>query len=654
LNHQDLPLVSISYFSHQLPTFLLPPLDITGVKIVHGSCRKPHGDGDDALALLDRILAARADFPADRPQQLFLTGDQIYGDDVADPFLWIATYLGDLLLGWEEMLMIGHWDRVEFATPIELPAGDRAEIATRKGGFTAGLHRKRDKVTSHLFGLGEYYGAYLLAWSPIVWPNYIPTAAEMQCPPERMAAWDREVLDLQDFRDSLPEVRRALANVATYTIFDDHDVSDDWNLNQAWCLRVLGKPLGRRVVRNALLAYALFQAWGNTPSQFATGSRGEELWQLVEELTRQGGYNDALAQEIGRYLGLPPRHLVTNLPEFEMDGEELVLARDEVALRWDYCIDMGAYLVIVCDTRTQRGYPAKEKPIAPPSLICRRGLQAQVFDRVSALNGTAKELLIVVPTNLFGLAIVDWIHQHQLGKRKVFSTDVGDAWNIRHDVLAGLLNGLAKSVSRAIVLTGDIHYAGAMKFTHRSRGNDGNTRVCEFVQFTASAYKNEEFLTRLLQSKVKSWLLREPIRHSRGNLEPATMNWLSSSPLDSLTVFFRHDEFENLSANSWRGTLKIIGYRLDRSLSFSESIDQQDKNLLNLLFSMWYDFRHWLDERGEIVGKNNIGIINWGDDSDSDYSQVFQDVYWLKKHRFPRELSQLRVAKFRVNIRGVE
>jgi hypothetical protein len=69
---------------------------------------------------------------------------------------------------------------------------------------------------------------------------------------------------------------------------------------------------------------------------------------------------------------------------------------------------------------------------------------------------------------------------------------------------------------------------------------------------------------------------------------------------------------------------------------------------------MWYDFRRWLDERGEIVGKNNIGIINWGNDSDSHYSQVFQDVYWLKKHRFSRELSQLKVAKFRVNIRGVK
>ena len=52
-------------------------------------------------------------------------------------------------------------------------------------------------------------------------------------------------------------------------ICDDHDVTDDWYLDGAWCQRVLASPLGRRVVRNALLAYALFQAWGNTPDQFA-------------------------------------------------------------------------------------------------------------------------------------------------------------------------------------------------------------------------------------------------------------------------------------------------------------------------------------------------------------------------------------------------
>ncbi len=73
-----------------------------------------------------------------------------------------------------------------------------------------------------------------------------------------VAQWDRDVVALKSFWQSLHQVRRAIANIATYTIFDDHDVSDDWNLNQSWCLGVFGSTLGRRVVSNALLAYIVY------------------------------------------------------------------------------------------------------------------------------------------------------------------------------------------------------------------------------------------------------------------------------------------------------------------------------------------------------------------------------------------------------------
>ena len=93
------PPVSISYFDHQKPTFTLPPKHFQDLQIVHASCRKPHGHGFDALPILDSIIQASANQPQHRPHQLFLTGDQIYGDDVADPSLWVATTLGDTLLG---------------------------------------------------------------------------------------------------------------------------------------------------------------------------------------------------------------------------------------------------------------------------------------------------------------------------------------------------------------------------------------------------------------------------------------------------------------------------------------------------------------------------------------------------------------------------
>ena len=76
-----------------VPTFVLPPRDLNQLNIVHGSCRKPHGGGRDTLSCLDNLIQDSAHLPNSRPHQLFLTGDQIYGDDVANPMLWLAQRL---------------------------------------------------------------------------------------------------------------------------------------------------------------------------------------------------------------------------------------------------------------------------------------------------------------------------------------------------------------------------------------------------------------------------------------------------------------------------------------------------------------------------------------------------------------------------------
>ena len=49
---------------------------------------------------------------------------------------------------------------------------------------------------------------------------------------------------LRDFERGLAKVRRVLANIPTYMMFDDHDVTDDWNLNPMWFDRVYTTSLG--------------------------------------------------------------------------------------------------------------------------------------------------------------------------------------------------------------------------------------------------------------------------------------------------------------------------------------------------------------------------------------------------------------------------
>ena len=52
-------------------------------------------------------------------------------------------------------------------------------------------------------------------------------------------------------------------------IFDDHDVTDDWNLTRGWEQEVYGNPFSKRMIGNALIGYLLCQGWGNAPQKCA-------------------------------------------------------------------------------------------------------------------------------------------------------------------------------------------------------------------------------------------------------------------------------------------------------------------------------------------------------------------------------------------------
>src|SRR5207248_1042086 len=119
------------YPGHPLPSFVLPPEDLNQVKLLHGSCRKPHGVGKDMLSVTDAILEDAAKDPARRPQQLFMTGDQIYGDDVAASLLFVLIDAGKFLLegNREEVLPLVH-------VPARMHApGERTEAVRNKALF---------------------------------------------------------------------------------------------------------------------------------------------------------------------------------------------------------------------------------------------------------------------------------------------------------------------------------------------------------------------------------------------------------------------------------------------------------------------------------------------------------------------------------------
>ncbi|MFB2836404.1 PhoD-like phosphatase [Floridanema evergladense] len=657
------PEVIISYFSHQLPTFAMPPDDLNYLRIVHGSCRKPHGGGRDALTILDDLIYQSANQPLNRPQQLFLTGDQIYGDDVADPLLWAVTDAGNTLLGWEEKLPLQHLenDEIEYIKISDLLPGKRSDIARDYGGFTAMFVNKPKKAKSHLFGLGEYFAMYLFAWSPIVWPNRFPTGERVRKDRKNAKLWDEEAAVVLEFANDIWKVRRSLANISTYMICDDHDVTDDWFLNREWCDRVLSKPLGKRAVQNAMLAYAIFQAWGNTPEQFRSEQPGEKLLIAAKDWSMSGGKNNIAWENVAKYLGIPVDTSLNS--RYQEDENTLILNRqysDETqSLIWYYSIRSFKHEVIVLDTRTWRGYiKGENKTTEPPMLLSPTAFKQQIQQPLKETNNSQIEAtFVVIPTNLVSLSFVDsfqnwdW-ERHQVDNMdRIFNSDVGDSWNFNKVGFGNLLTYLLEQRDRVIILTGDIHYSGAVILNYCARSLD-KTFPKILAQLTASAFKNEEFTTKLVHTKVSSLALQQPEVWAGWNQQPKLFEVQRIQEL--IQVFQLENSSEipllrEIKSGSWQNhdvswaiavdnpkSLPDWWYRtewIERQKSqpaawekAKNSASDSQKKSSNLASWLW---QRWLQEGKEVVGLANIGLVsfNWSTEND-DAKAVIQDIYW--------------------------
>lgn len=405
------------YGNEDLPSFILPHAKPEKIKLLHGSCRKPHGLGNDALAEADRRLEQKG--IAYRSQQLFLTGDQIYADDVD----------GELASFINQVAHTSHGD------PIEQGAAANRKERVKNAGFTS------TSCEHHLFSLGEFYGMYLLVFSPLLWPA-APTKNSQ----------------VASFFKDLPRVRRLLANTATYMIFDDHEVTDDWFFDKAWCDRVLSSASpGRRAVRNALIAYAVFQHWGNDPEQFEPSKPGGMLLQAIDGWNPSD--NSKLA-DIDRCLGLP-----TTAAELEQEKPN--------AVAWSYRLNTPVYEAIILDTRMRRAFEGKHGDM---TLMSKDHIFKELFT-----NSHPRFTLVVSAAPVLGLSIMERI-QGLLSKfgldEELDDEGWAHAWS--HTFLVAQL----LERSPCVILSGDVHFGLSAGLVSKD-----NPPRC-LVNFTSSAIQN--------------------------------------------------------------------------------------------------------------------------------------------------------------------
>src|SRR5690606_32275913 len=142
----------------------------------HGSCRRPHARVPDVTTGLDDQIEAARDKALERPHQLFLTGDQIYADDVAPAVLHLCMEAGNALMGAVEHVAVTWVPPGQTERTTLIPAdGEHLPAGTRKALVSEDAHLTTGDGASHLITLGEFCAMHLLVWSNALWPKKVPT-----------------------------------------------------------------------------------------------------------------------------------------------------------------------------------------------------------------------------------------------------------------------------------------------------------------------------------------------------------------------------------------------------------------------------------------------------------------------------------------------
>jgi hypothetical protein len=483
---------SIAYGNLPYPTFYIPNNKET--KLLYGSCRKPHGKGGDSLAGADLQLQETHSNLSERPSALFLMGDQIYADDVADPLQPMLSRLGEELMGTrrEENLvkLDARLKQEPFQTGIDQIHG-RQFIMENFCRFTS------KQAHNHLMRFGEYAAMYLLSWGPQLWTdeenrldsfdeaiqkNNIYFIHPQRSPyhedrkkerAQHQARYNEQSRDLFNFQSTLPQIRRLLANIPTYMIFDDHDVTDDWNLTRDWKSNVWHSPLGRHVIANGLAAYWVFQGWGNDPES----------------------YHHRFIRRMRKY--------------FKSFRIESSAYEEWVKELWDY--DAWQFVAptqpksVFLDTRTQRSYDPSPRPVLigkimeenkqSPQLLSQAGWD-RVTERLFESGWTTgQSLMIVSPRPLYGLGLIEsFLHKYIYPLRvmgiSVTSTLDMEAWKYNGKGFSNFLYTIAKwNPSHCFILSGDVHCAYSVK----SNICFGDHREANVFQLTSSPSNNMSF-----------------------------------------------------------------------------------------------------------------------------------------------------------------
>ncbi len=141
---------------------------------------------------------------------------------------------------------------------------------------------------------------------------------------------EEEVADFEEYtrlyRDSwsAPPIRWLFSTVSSAMIFDDHELTDDWNISETWLEQRRQQPWWNEQIIGGYMSYWLYQHLGNLSPEVLDSY---DLLQKVKEVEDAGPL----------------------LRQFAFHAD-----RESSYTRWSFCRDFGKIRLLVVDSRAGR------------------------------------------------------------------------------------------------------------------------------------------------------------------------------------------------------------------------------------------------------------------------------------------------------------
>jgi phosphodiesterase/alkaline phosphatase D-like protein len=273
-------------------------------------------------------------------------------------------------------------------------------------------------------------------------------------------------------------IRQVLAVLPTYMIYDDHEVTNNWNIGPTWRARAIQKGLEQMLV-DGLVAYWVYQGWGNL---YQSTSVGHPLMQIMQDAALSG--KDALE----------------DLRACIRDT-----LYDKSTIDWHYVIPTTPS-IFVANARTERSVVSSthsHEIYAPGRIMSRRQMAelqawAQAHDREVSILVSSVPILL---PPLIGLAeyvagqrlwsqrgtLLSWLGRQlaRLQLRVALCTSF-DHWPVYAATWRELLQLLTERRADLLVLSGDVHFS----YTLEGRQTSAQSSHPRLYQLVSTPFEN--------------------------------------------------------------------------------------------------------------------------------------------------------------------